>query len=189
MSKHWNPGRKPVALGKSRIRRDPVPVAKPKVRTYSPELEMWGGVAGVLLFSAAIAVVIVGIGIATFSRYDPAAAAAAAKFGQCYNGGPNCVVDGETIHVARRTVAIAGIAAPRIEGAKCEGERDRGIEAAVQLADLLNAGEVTVSGQVRSRDGRDVRKVAVDGEDVGAQMIAAGLARRADRAGESWCGD
>lgn len=187
MSKHWNPSRKPVALGKSRIRRDPVVLEKPKVRAYSPELEMWGGVAGVIILAVAITALAVGIGFATFSKSDPAANANPDGFGQCYNGGPNCVVDGDTIYYHAAKYHIAGIDVPGIQDSKCSEEHNGGIGAALKLANLLNSGKVTVSPSFRDFWGRTVSKVAVDGEDVGPTMIAAGAARpfRGDK--ESWC--
>jgi len=55
---------------------------------------MWGGVAGVMLFAAALVVLIVSVSIATILHDDPAVDAQARQFGQCYNSGQNCVVDG-----------------------------------------------------------------------------------------------
>ena len=186
MSKPWKPGRQTVALRPSRIRRDPVALEK-KVEASSREREILGGVAGVLLFALAIVAIIVGISVATLSKYDPAAAAAAARFNQCYNGGANCVIDGDTIYVAGEKVEIAGIAAPQIQAAACADERNRGIDAAIGLADRLNGGKVTVGGPIRDPSGREVRKVAVDGRDVAAAMVGAGLARDDSSAPRSWC--
>jgi micrococcal nuclease len=192
VSKHWKPGKKTVELAPaarpSRIRRDPPPVER-KVEPRTDEEEVWFGVAGVLLIAAVLAALTVGIGVATFSRYDPSAAAAnAAQFDQCYNSdGPNCVLDGDTIYVAGEKVQIAGMEAPKIQGAQCDGERSRGISAAVQLADLLNSGRVTVSGTFRDPYGRDVRKVQVNGQDAGKAMIDAGVARRYNGKQKAWC--
>jgi endonuclease YncB( thermonuclease family) len=187
VSKHWNPGRKPVALGKSRIRRDPVPVEKPKLRAYSPELEMWGGVVGVIILAAAITALAVGIGFATFSKSDPAADANPDGFGQCYNGGRNCVLDGQTIYYHSAKYHIAGMDVPAILDAKCPEERNGGIGAALHLAELLNSGKVTVSPTFRDFWGRSVSKVQVDGQDVAPAMIASGAARAFDGDKEDWC--
>ena len=196
MSKHWKPAKKTVALRPavraSRIRREPVrlePAPDPaKVEAKAREREMWGGVTGVLLFAAALAVLVVGVSAATIFRDDPDAAARANRFGQCYNAlGPNCVLDGATIYVARQKVTIAGVDAPQIQDARCDAERSRGIDAAVRLADLLNSGKVTVSAPFRDAAGRTVRKVQVNGEDVGAAMVEAGVAREYDGTRQSWC--
>ncbi|MEO8454127.1 MAG: thermonuclease family protein, partial [Sphingomicrobium sp.] len=186
MSKHWTPRKPTVVLRPaqrpSRIRRDPVrlePALDPvKAEANALEREMRGGVAGVLLFAAALAVLVIGISAATIFHDDPGAAARAARFGQCYNAdGPNCVVDGGTISIGGKTVAIAGIEAPQIQGARCADERAQGIEAAVRLVDLLNSGNVTVSTLFRDPYGRMVRKVRVGGDNVGKTLINAGVAR------------
>jgi endonuclease YncB( thermonuclease family) len=195
VSKHWTPRKQTVALEParpSRIRRDPVRLeskaALRKTVVRTDEQEMLGGVTGVLLFAAAIAVIVIGVSIATIVRNDPAAAARAMRFGQCYNAdGPNCVLDGATIRIRGEKSSIAGIDAPQIQGAKCAAERTQGIDAAVKLADLLNSGRVSASGASRDAAGREVRKVTVNGEDVGAAMIDAGAARKAGDEPASWC--
>jgi endonuclease YncB( thermonuclease family) len=192
VSKPWKPGRKAVELRPSRIRRDPVRLEsnariERAAAVVSREREIWGGVAGVLLLAVALAVLAIGISVATYSRYDAAAAARDARFGQCYNGGRNCVIDGDTIYVAGERVEIAGIEAPRIQSARCPDERNRGIETAVQLAELLNSGSVAVSPTFSDVYGREVRKVEVDGRDVGLAMIGRDLARRYDGTAQPWC--
>jgi endonuclease YncB( thermonuclease family) len=198
MSKPWKPGGSAMQVRPSRIRREPLrrePVRvlskaeMEKAEARAREREIWSGVGGVVLFAAGIALLIVGISIATIFRGDdPAAAARAQRFGQCYNAeGTNCVLDGGTIYVGGERVQIAGIAAPQIQGAACSRERSRGIEAAVRLADLLNSGKVTLGRAFREPDGREVRKVQVDGEDVAATMIDAGVAREPGSEDGSWC--
>ncbi len=170
----------------SRIRRDPVRHEK-EVQAASEERQIWGGVAGVLLIAVALAVAIVGLSIATIFN-DASGSAKTVRFGQCLTDyGPNCVVDGETIHVAGEEVQIAGVDAPEIQGSRCPQERDRGIDAAVQLADLLNSGEVTVSRPFRDDYGRIVRKVQVKGEDVAENLIGADADRRYDGTKQDWC--
>jgi endonuclease YncB( thermonuclease family) len=197
VSKHWKPGRKTVALKpavrRSRIRREPVqlePQLDPvKAEARAREREMWGGVAGVVLFGVALAVLVVGVSVATIFHEDRAAAARALRFGQCYNAqGPNCVLDGGTIYVQREKVEIAGLEAPQIQDARCDAERSRGIDAAVRLADLLNSGKVSVGAPFRDEYGRAVRKVQVDGEDVAGTLVEAGVAREYDGKPQGWCG-
>lgn len=187
MSEPLKPGRQTVALRPSRIRRDPVRLEK-QVEARSEELEILGGVAGVVLFAVIIAVLTIGISAATIFKTDPAATAQAARFGQCYNSqGGDCVIDGETIRVEGRKVAIAGIEAPGIGDASCPEERSRGIDSAVRLADLLNSGAVSVGPAFRDPYGRDVAKVQVDGSDVGRRMISADLAREYRGEKPDWC--
>jgi endonuclease YncB( thermonuclease family) len=197
VSKPLKLGRPTVALRPSRIRREPVqletkrPLTKAeieKAEARSREIEIWGGVAGVVLFATGIVALTFGISAATIFKNDPAAAAAAARFNQCYNAeGPDCVLDGDTIRVDGKKVEIAGIAAPAIVDAQCPEERSRGIDAAVRLADLLNGGNVTVGAPIRDANGREVRKVQVGGEDVGDSLIDAGLARKYDGTPQEWC--
>jgi endonuclease YncB( thermonuclease family) len=193
VSRHWKPSKKTVVLEgtarPSRIRRDPVRlIDDKKVEAISEEREMIGGVAGIVLLAVALAVVVVAVSAFTVARYNAAEAARAARFGQCYNTGPNCVADGDTIYVQGEKVNIAGIEAPQIQGAKCEDERRRGIDAAVQLANMLNRGKVTLGAAARDASGRQVRKVEVDGADVGQAMIDAGVAREVGSDTPSWCG-
>jgi endonuclease YncB( thermonuclease family) len=187
VSKHFTPpAAKKVTVRRS-IRREPVPLAK-KVEPRSDEVETLMGMAGVLSIAAAMVALIVGIAWVTYSRFDPAAAAAAKRFGQCYNwNGPNCVIDGDTIQVNHAVVEVAGLEAPRIDGARCEAERTRGIQAAVRLADLLNSGAMSVSAPTRDPSGREVRTVLVKGEDVRFAMLEADLARRPGTISRKWC--
>lgn len=175
----------------SRIRRDPVRAEDPskiaKKTIVSEEREIWGGVAGIVLIAIVLAVATVGISAATILHDDPAAAHSA-RFGQCYNaGGADCVVDGDTIYLDGGKVQIAGMEAPRIQGAQCDEERSRGIAAAVQLADLLSSGKVAAAGKVRGPDGQVRTKVEVNGRDVGAAMINAGAARDPASGPGDWC--
>ncbi len=196
MSKHWTPPRHTAKLRRpSRIRREPVkltgadPRQERKLEVITLERQLWTGIAGIAAIAVALVVLAIGISIATFSRYDPAAAAAeAAHFGQCYNAyGPNCVLDGETLYFAGEKIQIAGVETPAIHDAACAEEKNTGINAALRLADLLNNGSVAVSGAFRDRYGRDVRTVEVNGMDVGQSMIGEGLARRYDGEKQNWC--
>ena len=181
MSKHWKPGRHAVAARPSRIRRAPVRLSDSPLAEIDPrkaraleararKLEVRYGVIGVLAIAAVLAAVVIGISAATFSKYDPATAAAAARWGQCYNGDrTHCVLDGGSIYFKGDKVTIAGIAA------------------ATKLAELLNGGTVTVGSPFRDAYGRTVSKVQVDGQDVGQPMIAADVARRYEGDKYDWC--
>lgn len=198
MSKPWKPDRRSAQQRPSRIRREPVrlssspavpadPRAAREAEARFRKRQVRGGIAGVVAIAAVLTAAVVGISVVTYSRYDPEAAAREAMFVQCYSGGANCVIDGDTIHVAGETVQIAGIAAPQIQGARCDAERTRGIDAAMRLADLLNRGKVSVGAAFRDPYGREVRKVEVDGNDVGTALIDAGAARRFDGDSQDWC--
>jgi len=123
VSKQWSPRKQTVQLAPSRIRRQPVPVQKAP-EPPSPEREVLGGIAGITLFAVALAVLILGVSIATIIHTDPNAAARAARFSQCYDAeGSNCVLDGNTIYIQGQKIEIAGVAAPKIQGAQCDDER------------------------------------------------------------------
>jgi len=194
---HWNPGRQTASLGKSRIRRDPARVSKirrdpvlveKKVEARTDEQEMVFGILGVLLIAAVVVALVLGAAMFTiFKVVDDGPPAG--HFGQCYNeNGPNCVIDGDTIYVGGEKVEIAGIDAPKVLDSRCPSERERGIAAAVAMADLLSSGPVTVSYPFRDEFGRVVRTVKVKDRDVGTKMIGDGLARRFRAENKSWCG-
>lgn len=185
MTKAFKPGRQAVELRPSRIRRDPVRIDT-KVKPESPEREVRTVVIGVVLFGAAIAAAIVGISdVTNGNAREPVRSG---QFGHCYNqAGADCVVDGDTIYLAGARVEIAGLDAPRIQGARCERERDRGIEAAGRLLELLNSGQVSVAGGETGADGQLLSKIAVDGRDIGAAMVSAGVAREEGGGQSGWC--
>lgn len=185
MSKHWNPGKKTVELRPSRIRRDPAP-AERKTLVRSNELQMWGGVTGITLLAIAITALVLGISAATIQLFAGGADAQIERFGSC-DGGPNCVIDGNTIRIAGETVKVAGMEAPEIQSARCPEEEQRGVKAVQRLAELLNSGKVTTAEDVREPDGQRRRRVLVDGRDVGAAMVSMGLAREYDGTKKNWC--
>ena len=118
------------------------------------------------------------------------AAGVRANFGYCHTGGgTNCVVDGDTFHINGDKVRIAGIDAPETHPPRCPEEARLGNEATVMLRGLLNSGAVTMTGIDRDQDsyGRLLRNVAVNGQDVGEAMIAAGVARDYGTGRRSWC--
>jgi endonuclease YncB( thermonuclease family) len=193
VSKHWKPGRQTVALQgparPSRIRRDPL-LAKPiekKAEPLSQEREIWLGVTGVVLFAFAIAVATAGFSVITGKDGGAAAAPVNAdRFGDC-TGGPNCVIDGDTVRIRGETVDIAGMRAPQLATARCDAEEQRGVKAVERLTQLLNSGKVTTGADVREADGQVRTTVLVDGRDVGAAMVGAELAQEPRSNPPSWC--
>ena len=184
MSKQWNPGRKAVELRPSRIRREP-PRPEKKVLPPSREEEIFGGVSGVLLFTLAIAIVIIGVSIATYRKAsdDPGET----KFGQCYNSSArNCVLDGDTIYLAGEKMEIAGMQVPAVRGGQCAEEGELGINAAVRLAELLNSGKPTLGATEQGADGVVRQHIEVGGRDVARTMIKEGLAHESGSR-RGWC--
>ena len=115
---------------------------------------------------------------------------ARSSFSYCkWGGGTNCVVDGDTFWIQGEKVRIAGIDAPETHPPRCDTEARLGDAATVKLHELLNSGAVTMTSIDRDRDryGRLLRNVAVDGQDVGEAMIAAGVAREYGTGRRPWC--
>jgi endonuclease YncB( thermonuclease family) len=121
---------------------------------------------------------------------EAAAPSVRATFGLCkWGGGTNCVVDGDTFYIGGAKVRIAGIDAPETHDYRCASELALGDRATEKLRALLNSGAVTMTGIDRDRDvyGRLLRNVQVDGADVGAAMVSAGVAREYGGGRRGWC--
>lgn len=102
------------------------------------------------------------------------------------------VIDGDTIDDRARGVRyrFANIDAPEIEGAKCYREGARGQLAKWALVRIVREAKViAVRPTFRiDRYGRRVAFVLADGEDVGAMLIARGLAVPWAGWRRRWCG-
>ncbi|HZV84619.1 MAG TPA: thermonuclease family protein [Brevundimonas sp.] len=107
------------------------------------------------------------------------------------------VIDGDTFVMEGETVRIANIDAPEMSPrSKCLAEANLAEVAKSQLDGLLGASWAgTGSGvlPVIERDGEDqygrtlARVVAVDGKDVGDEMVASGAAVRWTGKQAEWC--
>jgi micrococcal nuclease len=97
------------------------------------------------------------------------------------------VSDGDTIRLGAERIRIVGLDTPELN-ARCPAERELAVEARGFLRGLLAAGAVGIERRGADRHGRTLAVVTVNGRDVAALLIAAGLARPYDggrRAG--WC--
>ena len=189
MSKPLKLRKQTVELRPSRIRRDPVPIAQTVVKKaprMTREQEMWLAITGIVLFAMAIAVVTLGFSALTQPDGSAAAVAKAPQFGDC-DDGPDCVIDGETIRVGGETVKIAGMEAPKTRTARCADEEEAGVKAIGELRKLLNSGKVTTAGEVRGPGGEVRTRVLVNGRDLGAAMVAAGVASEPGSVQGGWC--
>lgn len=190
MSKHWKPGRNTVELRSSRIRRNPLFIPEPPKKRAAPpsrESEILLAVAGVTGIAMAIAILIMAFSAITGHGDGRPAAPESMQFVRCGVGdSPNCVIDADAIRLGGQSVRIAGIDAPSVRSPQCASEAERGREALELLIRLLNSGTVMREGTVREFDGSIRTRVLVDGRDVGATMIAAGVAR-SDEASRNWC--
>ena len=110
------------------------------------------------------------------------------------------IIDGDTIVVRAHPwlgvfietrVRLAGIDAPELRG-RCDGETALAVQARDRLAELLAAGTARLDDIRHDKYGGRVRARVLDGEggDVGAALVAAGLARpyHGERR-QPWCPD
>lgn len=127
------------------------------------------------------------------STYDSSDSTPPARiaFGFCHSGGGrNCVVDGDTFRMGGQRIRIADIDTPETHPPRCAREAELGAAATRRLHALLNGGAVSLRAIDRDADryGRKLRLVEVDGQGVGAKLIAEGLARPYRGARMGWCG-
>ena len=98
------------------------------------------------------------------------------------------VIDGDTFSMGGQRIRVAGIDAPETHPPRCMEESRLGLAATQKLEQLLGSGTVTMSGAGHDQYGRELRSVQVNGQDVGAAMISAGLARSYDgKKRQGWC--
>jgi endonuclease YncB( thermonuclease family) len=122
----------------------------------------------------------------SFTRSDTLSA----DFGFCHSGGgTDCVVDGDTFWFRGEKYRIADIDTPETHGPACSAEGALGARATMRLQALLNAGAFSLERGDRDTDryGRALRIVTRDGQSIGGQLVAEGLARRWDGARHPWC--
>lgn len=94
-----------------------------------------------------------------------------------------CVVDGDTVWIAREKIRLLDIDAPEMDG-KCAAERALAIRSRDRLVQLLRTREVPIVREGTDRYGRTLARLG----DIGDQLVREGLARRwGDRRG--WCGN
>ena len=99
------------------------------------------------------------------------------------------VIDGDTIRVYRQqpNVRLVGFNAPETRNAACDAEADLGAKATRRLRDLIRAGNLDfiyvkcscpegTEGTFACNYGRDCGTLKSNGRDVGAILIAEGLA-------------
>jgi endonuclease YncB( thermonuclease family) len=114
------------------------------------------------------------------------------------------VLDGDTIRVAGETFRLVGFDAPETYRARCSSERDLGNRATFRLRQLVAGGGLDLErikcscptgteGTRRCNYGRSCGTLKARGHDVGAVLVAEGLARAyvcgrtSCPSRESWC--
>ncbi|WP_313330865.1 thermonuclease family protein [Sphingobium yanoikuyae] len=113
-----------------------------------------------------------------------------ADFGYCHSGGgTNCVVDGDTFWFRGEKYRIADIDTPETHGPRCPEEGALGARATSRLQQLMNAGpfSLEIDGRATDKYGRALRIVTRDGQSIGQQLVAEGLARTWDGRRHPWC--
>lgn len=100
-----------------------------------------------------------------------------------------CVVDGDTFWLDGVKYRIADINTPEVGNPQCAAEAAKGRQATQRLAQLLNAGPISLAPADRDQDqyGRKLRIVERDGRSIGRQLVAEGLAHEWRGRRESWC--
>lgn len=113
-----------------------------------------------------------------------------AVFGICKSGGgPNCVVDGDTIWYRGSKIRIADIDTPETHQPRCAAEAARGAAATRRLHQLVNAGPFSLQSIARDEDryGRKLRILTRGGQSLGELLLEEGLARYYAGGRRSWC--
>ncbi|WP_176400316.1 thermonuclease family protein [Sphingobium sp. Z007] len=112
------------------------------------------------------------------------------NFGFCHSGGgTNCVVDGDTFWFRGDKYRIADIDTPETHGPRCAAEGQLGARATRRLQVLMNDGAFSLENADRDTDryGRALRIVTREGQSIGDQLVAEGLARPWDGGRHPWC--
>jgi endonuclease YncB( thermonuclease family) len=98
------------------------------------------------------------------------------------------VIDGDTVTMKGKNYRLVGFDTPEISRAKCDGERARGVQAAVRLRSLISSGVITLqevrcscppgtAGTSYCNFGRLCVMLQHNGENVGDILIRERLAR------------
>lgn len=110
-----------------------------------------------------------------------AARAGHATFAKCGSAKRvNCVVDGDTFWLRGTKVRVADIDTPETHRPSCPAEALLGERATIRFAELLNEGSFALEptgSRDEDRYGRKLRIVTRDGQSLGMQLVAEGLAR------------
>ncbi|OYX04765.1 MAG: hypothetical protein B7Z15_17375 [Rhizobiales bacterium 32-66-8] len=97
-----------------------------------------------------------------------------------------CVVDGDTFWLRGEKIRISNIDAPEMDAA-CDAELRLALVSMRRLGELLASGRLYIRREGLDRNGRTLATIAIDGEDIGDQLVAEGLARTWTGRREPWC--
>lgn len=98
-----------------------------------------------------------------------------------------CVVDGDTFWLQGEKIRLEGFDSPEMGQPKCDRMAPLAAAARDRLAELLNAGEITIDRHGLDRCGRTLATITAAGVDIAAIMIAEGLGRPYVAGATAWC--
>lgn len=97
------------------------------------------------------------------------------------------IVDGDTFTLAGERIRILGIDAPETHPPNCANEARLGEAATDRLRQLMAAAPLRIDRRGRDTFGRTLARVNAGGVDVGAKLVAEGLAHVYVDHKISWC--
>ena len=112
------------------------------------------------------------------------------QFGLCSGSvRVTCIVDGDTFWLDGTKIRIADINTPEVSSPQCSEEAALGRRATERLREMLNAGPFSLVRDGRDEDqfGRKLRVAMRDGQSLGGQLVAEGLAHEWQGYRRSWC--
>jgi endonuclease YncB( thermonuclease family) len=95
-----------------------------------------------------------------------------------------CVWSGDSFYLRGRIVRLADAVAPERYTGACPRASQLSWRSALRLRDLLNGGAF----EIADPDGAELTVVSRNGQSLGEQMIAEGLARPRAPEAPNWCG-
>lgn len=98
----------------------------------------------------------------------------------------NCVVDGDTIWLKGEKIRLETFNTPEF-GGKCRREINLASRAQRRLSQLLSKNAFTAERSGHDRFGRRLATIKIGGRDVGAILIAEGVAHRWNGYRQHWC--
>ncbi len=97
-----------------------------------------------------------------------------------------CVVDGDTIWIEGEKIRLEGFNSPEVNG-RCEREKDLAKKATDELQAILSSEPISITRNGRDRYKRTLATISNSQGDIGALMIAKGVAHKWRGRKESWC--
>lgn len=105
--------------------------------------------------------------------------------------GPAVVLDGDSLRIGRQEIRLHGIDAPEYRQICVQGERPRrcGIEALRALEQMIGTNPVRCTWEEHDSYGRALATCYVNGDNLNARLVAAGLALAYTRYSNRYTGE